>query len=230
MAWAEGGVVAELEVLVARDAVGLADGGEGLGLLDGVDCRGRPRGRARGRACPPGSRSSPRRSPSTRVADLGSSSSAAGAAAGGCGRLPALGSRQRARTVGLAGGGTGSDFGCRRMAHRRRSGHRRRPSLAGSSLAGCTRRSPGLAPCPGASALDRRAGRGAVNLERPRRAVSRLTTSVSHAVEARRVRDPVLEARRVVRAIGARRSRGCGVWRSRLRLICEPKPAPRRSA
>ena len=35
--WFEGGVVAELEFVVAFDAVFLADGGEELGLLDGVD-------------------------------------------------------------------------------------------------------------------------------------------------------------------------------------------------
>ena len=34
---AQGGVVAELEGVVAGDAVALADGGEHLGLLDGVD-------------------------------------------------------------------------------------------------------------------------------------------------------------------------------------------------
>ena len=33
----EGGVVAEFECVVAFDAPGLADGGEDLGLLDGVD-------------------------------------------------------------------------------------------------------------------------------------------------------------------------------------------------
>jgi hypothetical protein len=33
----EGGEVAQLEVFLARDVVGLANGGEGLGLLHGVD-------------------------------------------------------------------------------------------------------------------------------------------------------------------------------------------------
>jgi hypothetical protein len=33
----QSGIIAQLDVLVARDAVGPADGGEQLGLLDGVD-------------------------------------------------------------------------------------------------------------------------------------------------------------------------------------------------
>ena len=37
MTWAEGGVVAELDLVVAFDPEALADGGEHLGLLDGVD-------------------------------------------------------------------------------------------------------------------------------------------------------------------------------------------------
>ena len=78
MACFEGGVVAQLEVLVAGDVVGLADGGEGLGLLDRVDARGRPRGRGPGRACRWGYPVlSAKRSPSTRSAETGSAATAA---------------------------------------------------------------------------------------------------------------------------------------------------------